>query len=317
MDELLDELRRGLAGGPLAPSGWSGVSAPTPLARASGLWISHGTARRYGPGMTNTSYVNPLWEWAAVLEGTLVLATARRTYTVAAPSTYIVPPGLHLGVQVHSQGTLLAWFMVDGTLAADAFAACGGRPGEVTIGSYMAAQADRALRITRLLYERPAGLSILLQAELWGFLAVQAGAAAGDQPPAYSAEIARVVSYLDSHVGEAPQTNAALARLAALAPASFRRRFAAEVGMPPRRYQVRQRLRHAKRLLMSENLSIKAVAHDLGFADQLYFSRLFARHEGVSPATYRHRFAAERGWRVPDGAPRAGIGEEDSAGGTE
>jgi AraC-like DNA-binding protein len=303
MDELLDELRHGLAGGALAPSGWSGVNTPSPLAQASGLWVSHGTAWRYVPGTTHPGYENTLWEWAAVLEGSIALVTAELTETVSAPGAYVVPPGLRLGVQVPSASVLLVWFTVDGPLAGAALAACGGRPGALTVGSYTPAQVDHALRINRLLYARPPGFPALLQAELWGFLAVKAGAAAAEQSPVYSSEIARVISYLDSHTHEAPVGNTMLAGLAALAPASFRRRFAAEVGMPPRHYQLRQRLRRAKHLLMSDELSVKAVAHALGFGDQLYFSRLFARYEGTSPAEFRRRFASEHGWRVADGVP--------------
>jgi AraC-like DNA-binding protein len=86
-----------------------------------------------------------------------------------------------------------------------------------------------------------------------------------------------------------------LARLAALAPSSFRARFAAEVGVPPRHYQLRQRLGRAKHLLLRDNVAIKAVAHELGFSDQLYFSRLFTQYEGISPRAFRRRFSTEPG----------------------
>lgn len=294
MDELLDDLRCGLATGTLAPWGWNGVNRPGRLEQLSGLWVSHGTAWRYDAGTTDADYVNPLWEWAVVFEGGFVFSTAARTYAVAAPCCYIVPPGLRLGVQVEGPATLAAWFMVDGSLAGTAFAACGGHPNEITISTYTPAQAHHTLRIAQLLYERPPGFSTLLQAQLWAFLAAAAGAVAGDRRPIYTPEVERVLRYLDDHAHEEPIATATLAQLAALSPSAFRRRFTAEVGLPPRHYQLRGRLRRAKHLLMRDGASIKTVAHELGFRDQLYFSRLFTQYEGISPSEFRRRFALER-----------------------
>lgn len=294
MDELLRELRDGLAGGTLASSGWNGVNGPGILERSSGLWVSHGTAWRYAPGTTATHYVNPLWEWAVVFEGGFVIPTPARAYTVTAPCSYIVPPGLHVGVQVKGTAALAAWFMVGGPLAADALAGCGGRADEIVVGAYTPAQAEHTLRIARLLYHRPPGFPALLQVELWAFLAAATRTTVTEQRPIYSAEIERVLRYLDDHAHEPPVSNALLAGMATLAPASFRRRFTAEVGMPPRSYQLRQRLRQAKHLLLRDDAPIKTVAYELGFSDQLYFSRLFTRYEGISPSAFRRHFVAER-----------------------
>lgn len=302
MDALLQALRDGLAAGPLASSGWQGVNSPTHLERSSGLWVSHGTAWRYAPGTTAGHYINPLWEWAVVFEGAFVLRTPARVYTVTAPCCYIVPPGLELGVQVTGTATLAAWFMLDGPLAAEALAACGGQPDAIVVGPSVPARAEHALRIARLLDHRPPGFPALLQAELWAFLAAQTGAAGTEQRPVYSAEITRVLRYIDAHAHEPPVPNGVLARIAALAPASFRRRFTAEVGLPPHAYQLRLRMRRAKHLLLRDDAPIKTVAYDLGFRDQLYFSRLFTRYEGINPRAFRRHFVTERArpHAVPD-----------------
>lgn len=46
----------------------------------------------------------------------------------------------------------------------------------------------------------------------------------------------------------------------------------------------------AKRLLCYTNRSIKEVAHDLGFDDSAYFSRLFTQVVGVSPTAFRLKY---------------------------
>lgn len=44
---------------------------------------------------------------------------------------------------------------------------------------------------------------------------------------------------------------------------------------------------HAKWQLLHTLRPVKAIAHELGFADELYFSRLFKKHTGVSPTFFR------------------------------
>ncbi|WP_181186230.1 helix-turn-helix transcriptional regulator [Alkalicoccus urumqiensis] len=50
-----------------------------------------------------------------------------------------------------------------------------------------------------------------------------------------------------------------------------------------------QRLRHAKKLLLTTNNSLDAVAQDSGFKEGAYFSRLFKQKEGMTPGEYRRR----------------------------
>ena len=54
------------------------------------------------------------------------------------------------------------------------------------------------------------------------------------------------------------------------------------------------RIEEAKQILETTDLSVEAVAHDVGYEDSSSFSRLFRRKTGITPAQYRTRFASLR-----------------------
>ena len=65
---------------------------------------------------------------------------------------------------------------------------------------------------------------------------------------------------------------------------NFRRLFQEATGLAPHQYLLNLRLNHAKRLLGT--LPVAEVAARVGFADPLYFSRLFKRKVGVAPTRW-------------------------------
>ncbi|ODT17815.1 MAG: hypothetical protein ABS35_24975 [Kaistia sp. SCN 65-12] len=73
-----------------------------------------------------------------------------------------------------------------------------------------------------------------------------------------------------------------------MSPATLRRKFIAATGVPPKAFQLRLRLDRAKEMLAISNAGIEAIAHQTGFEDAFYFSRIFAQHEGMSPSSFRN-----------------------------
>jgi AraC-like DNA-binding protein len=67
----------------------------------------------------------------------------------------------------------------------------------------------------------------------------------------------------------------------------FSRRFCAKVGVPFSNYLTNIRLRHAKELLMTTDLSIGAIALKVGFGSGDYLSACFSKNEGQTPTAYR------------------------------
>jgi AraC-like DNA-binding protein len=82
-------------------------------------------------------------------------------------------------------------------------------------------------------------------------------------------------------------TNRDLARRCHMSEDYFIRRFRECVGQSPAQYIQEQRVLRAAQCLVFTADSIEAVASAAGFANRFYFSRVFVRHMGVSPAAYR------------------------------
>jgi AraC-like DNA-binding protein len=83
----------------------------------------------------------------------------------------------------------------------------------------------------------------------------------------------------------------ALAERQGMSRATFRRRWAERVSVPPARHLQELRMREACRLRAETTRPIREVAHAVGFTDELYFSRRFHREHGLPPARYRETYA--------------------------
>ncbi|MBL0418974.1 helix-turn-helix domain-containing protein [Ramlibacter sp. AW1] len=78
--------------------------------------------------------------------------------------------------------------------------------------------------------------------------------------------------------------------MAGLAERTFKRRFGAATGMTPLAYVHHVRLEEAKQMLESGELPVDSIAQEVGYSDTSFFTRLFKRKVGLSPAQYRQRF---------------------------
>jgi AraC-like DNA-binding protein len=88
-------------------------------------------------------------------------------------------------------------------------------------------------------------------------------------------------------------TVAELAREAALSRSGFHERFHQAVGMAPMEYLTAWRLALAKDLLRRQELSIGAIARQVGYRSASAFSVAFMRSIGVSPKAYARKVVAD------------------------
>ncbi|NYI69842.1 AraC family transcriptional activator FtrA [Naumannella cuiyingiana] len=112
-------------------------------------------------------------------------------------------------------------------------------------------------------------------------------------PAEGSAGLTPVLDWARRHL-DRPLTVAALARRAGLSPASLHRRFRAELGLTPLAWLNAERVRHARRLLETTDLTANRVAAQCGMGDVSTLRRLLRRACGLSPSEYRRRFAPPR-----------------------
>jgi AraC family transcriptional regulator len=96
----------------------------------------------------------------------------------------------------------------------------------------------------------------------------------------------RVSAYIEEHVADDIPL-ATLAELARLSPYHFCRSFKHSFGMPPHRYHANRRIEQAKRLLVNRELSVTAIALDVGFSETSTFTAAFHRLTGQTPSGYR------------------------------
>ncbi|WP_308924655.1 AraC family transcriptional regulator [Janthinobacterium sp. J1-1] len=121
---------------------------------------------------------------------------------------------------------------------------------------------------------------------LLAFLAACAGTAADALPSAYKPvprQLEPVLAVLQAQPLASLQQ---LAQAAGLSRYQLIRAFRAATGMTPHAYQLNAHINRARSGLQS-GTALAQLAHELGFADQSHFQRVFKAHAGITPGRYR------------------------------
>lgn len=85
---------------------------------------------------------------------------------------------------------------------------------------------------------------------------------------------------------------ASMAEVAGLPERTFSRRFRKATGYGPVEYVQALRLEEAKQMLETTSEPTDAIALSVGYADPVFFRKMFKRGAGVTPARYRQRFGS-------------------------
>lgn len=105
------------------------------------------------------------------------------------------------------------------------------------------------------------------------------------------AKLRKAIGYITRHYSE-QITLDDLAKYCNISKQQLIRNFKALLNCTPMNYITDYRLARAKELLFNQpHLSIKEISSELGFDNQRYFSRVFAKHNNETPTQYRNRTA--------------------------
>lgn len=96
-----------------------------------------------------------------------------------------------------------------------------------------------------------------------------------------------VLNWIDKNIAKHDFTVADLAGLIYLSETHFRRLFHQVFGISPIQFVRQRRIERACGLLRRTNLPIKQISSACGFAEEAFFSRVFRKVTGKSPAVYR------------------------------
>ena len=102
----------------------------------------------------------------------------------------------------------------------------------------------------------------------------------------YPRELANAVSFLENNIHNALPLKKICESLG-ISQSTLNRLFRKYLGLAPVEYFIGQKMLAAKEMLKNDKQSIKEIAEDLGYSNQLYFSTEFRKRNGSSPRDFR------------------------------
>jgi signal transduction histidine kinase/AraC-like DNA-binding protein len=108
--------------------------------------------------------------------------------------------------------------------------------------------------------------------------------------PPHANELTRqTVAYLRQNCADEFLSRAVIAAHVAVSESYLTRTFRRDLGIAPWEYLTRYRIEQAKALLRVTNLTVTEIAHQVGYNDSAYFSRVFHQETGRSPLAFRRQ----------------------------
>ncbi len=102
-------------------------------------------------------------------------------------------------------------------------------------------------------------------------------------------EITKAIRYFNEHFAEKININD-YAKELHITSCWFSRIFRTFAGTTPMQYIIYLRISKAKFLLENTDMSISEISSTVGYADPMYFSRLFKKNSGITPLDYRKKY---------------------------
>lgn len=103
----------------------------------------------------------------------------------------------------------------------------------------------------------------------------------------------RAIRYIENNYHKAGMNIDFLANELSVSRVTLYRSFMRRFKLSPLEFIANMRINKACELLRGTEFSIKMIAFSVGFEDQLYFSKFFKRHTGMTPSEYRESKGAQ------------------------
>lgn len=179
----------------------------------------------------------------------------------------------------------IKWFSATAPMLAESLARVGLTPASPVLPVRDGAEIEAVFDEMYESFDSPTLASrFLCVSLLHRFLALLAE---GCEPRARDARIEEADRLIAAHFGEADFGVCRLAAMLGLHHNYFSVLYKREAGISPIAAIREQRLRAAGKMLRFTDRTVKEVAFAVGFADELYFSRAFRSHYGMSPTEFR------------------------------
>lgn len=226
-----------------------------------------------------------------IKEGEAVLTVDGRELLLAGEGFFVNFP--HSGCAYRAKEALpwtIKWISVGGELVGRYLALLGITPEAPYMPLENGREVDLLLDEMYECFDRPAVSSrvycVSLLYKLFSLLSADRS-----EPTDKGGYVRRALSMIEERYADPALTVFSLAEALDLHPNYFSILFKRECGMLPKQAILDLRMRSACKMLRFTDRPIKEIAGAVGFADELYFSRAFRAHCGVSPTGYRRRQA--------------------------
>ena len=276
----------------LASLAVEGFHKPGSLTLASGAWI-HAAGSFVLEQGTYALQDHEQWVWLAVETGDVLLRWDQHVLDLKNGSTCFLPGGSHPR-EIETDGhARCLWIALEGPLSPLVVRKMGAllhmplRQGALPSQLYLASQIVQVI----VRHTGTSDATYQLQHLLYGMIASHWG-----QPVAMDAmlshEIAKVVDTLRANQYRDNYSLAEMAAISRMPMETFRKRFVAEVGMPPLSYVLHCKMERAKELLRDQNYSVRQAGIEVGMQDPYHFSKQFKNIVGISPSAFMKQASA-------------------------
>jgi len=211
------------------------------------------------------------------------------TFRVVAPSLVFSLPGVEHGIQTIPGGARLSFFYLCFEAEPEPMDVINDLYGSFRRIGFLETGMDFEPRMDRLVDNHDSRDPLLNMAAQHQFLALLYEVMQRVSAPA-AVDANKYVRRLTRQMRDSVNGSFDLGEAAkelGVSKAHLVRAFKRSTGLPPLRYFNRLKMDTAKELLKRTDMSLARIAAELSFCDEFYFSRVFKKYAGISPAHFR------------------------------